>query len=142
MTKKTCKVFVNNEPFLANCGDLLLDSALMNDVDLPHDCRSGACGACRVRLVDGTVFGGQEPGDDLIYACQARIVSDLKIVTEAVPDRLSMAAEVANIVRLAPDVVGLDLALHKPLHHLPGQFCNLQFRGFPSRSYSPTYPME
>jgi NAD(P)H-flavin reductase/ferredoxin len=142
MTKKTCKVLVNDEPFLAKCGDLLLDSALMNDVDLPHDCRSGVCGACRVRLVEGTVFGGQEPGDDIIHACQARIVSDLEIVTEVVPDRLSMSAEVANIVRLGPDVIGLDLALPKPLPYLPGQFCNLQFRGFPARSYSPTYPME
>ena len=52
--KKICKVTVNDEPFLANCGDLLLDWALMNGVDLPHDCRAGICGACKVRLVDGT----------------------------------------------------------------------------------------
>ena len=57
--KKICKVTVNDEPFLANCGDLLLDWALMNGVDLPHDCRSGICGACKVHLVDGKVFGGQ-----------------------------------------------------------------------------------
>ena len=59
--KKICKVTVNDEPFLANCGDLLLDWALMNGVDLPHDCRSGICGACKVHLVDGKVFGGQTP---------------------------------------------------------------------------------
>src|SRR5260370_35749146 len=49
---KICKVTINDEPFLANCGELLLDWALMNGVDLPHDCRSGICGACKVRLVD------------------------------------------------------------------------------------------
>ncbi len=140
--RKTCKVTLNNEPFLANCGDLLLDSALMNGIDLPHDCRSGICGACRVRLVDGRVFGGHQPGDDMIHACQARVVSDLEIATEPVPDQVSMSARVANMVRLAPDVIGVDLELPRPLRYLPGQYCKLQFRGFPARSYSPTYPLE
>jgi 3-phenylpropionate/trans-cinnamate dioxygenase ferredoxin reductase subunit len=140
--RKICKVTLNNEPLLANCGDLLLDWALMNGIDLPHDCRSGICGACRVHLVEGTVFGGHERGDDMIHACQARIVSDLKIVTEAVPESVSLSAEVAGMVRLAPDVVGVDVALPGPLRYLPGQYCKLQFRGFPARSYSPTYPLE
>lgn len=140
--RKICKVTVNDEPYLANCGELLLDWALMNGVDLPHDCRAGVCGACRVRLVDGTVFGGHTPGDEMIHACQARIVSDLAIATEAAPDPVALSARVANIVRLAPDVMGLDVELPKPLDYLPGQFCKLQFRGLPARSYSPTYPLE
>src|SRR5712675_702857 len=140
--RKICKVTLNNEPFLANCGDLLLDWALTSGVDLPHDCRAGVCGACRVRLVEGRVFGGQEPGDDMIHACQARIVSDIAIVTEAVPDQVTMSGQVIDIVRLAPDVIGVDVELPKPLHYLPGQFCKVQFRGFPARSYSPTYPLE
>jgi 3-phenylpropionate/trans-cinnamate dioxygenase ferredoxin reductase subunit len=140
--RKICKVTLNDESFLANCGDLLLDWALTNGVDLPHDCRAGICGACRVRLVEGRVFGGQEQGDDMIHACQARIVSDIEIVTEPVPDQVSMSGKVANIVRLAPDVLGVTVQLPKPLHYFPGQFCKVQFRGFPARSYSPTYPLE
>jgi 3-phenylpropionate/trans-cinnamate dioxygenase ferredoxin reductase subunit len=139
---KICKVTVNEAPYLANCGELLLDWALMNGVELPHDCRAGICGACRVRLVDGQVFGGHEQGEDMIHACQARIVSDIEIVTEAVPDQVTISGEVANIVRLAPDVIGVDVALPKPLDYLPGQYCKLQFRGFPARSYSPSYPLE
>jgi 3-phenylpropionate/trans-cinnamate dioxygenase ferredoxin reductase subunit len=140
--RKICKVTLNNEPFLANCGDLLLDWALTNGIDLPHDCRAGVCGACRVRLVEGRVFGGQEQGDDMIHACQARIVSDLAIVTEPVPDQVSMSGHVTEMVRLAPDVVGVTVELPKPLQYLPGQFSKVQFRGFPARSYSPTYPLE
>lgn len=140
--RKTCTVILNDEPYLANRGDLLLDWALTSGVDLPHDCRSGVCGACRVRLVEGKVFGGHEAGDDMIHACQARIVSDLEIVTETVPDPTSVSARVARIVRLAPDVIGVDLELPRPLRYLPGQYCKLQFRGFPARSYSPTYPLE
>jgi 3-phenylpropionate/trans-cinnamate dioxygenase ferredoxin reductase subunit len=140
--RKICKVTVNDEPFLANCGDLLLDWALTSGIDLPHDCRAGVCGACRVRLVEGRVFGGQEQGDDMIHACQARIVSDIAIVTEAVPDQVTMSGQVIDIVRLAPDVIGVDVELPKPLPYLPGQFCKVQYRGFPARSYSPTYPLE
>jgi len=139
---KICRVTINDEPFLANRGELLLDWALMNGVDLPHDCRSGICGACRVRLVDGQVFGGHSRGDDMIHACQARIVSDLEIAIEAAPEPVALSAEVAQIVQLAPDVVGVDIELPKPLNYLPGQYCKLQFQGFPARSYSPTFPLE
>ena len=113
-----------------------------NGVELPHDCRSGICGSCRVRLVEGKVFGGTEEGSDMIYACQARVVSDMKIVTEPVPETVSISARVAELVRLAPDVVGVCLELPKPMRYFPGQYCKLQFRGFPERSYSPSYPLE
>ena len=140
--RRTCKVTLNKETFHLNCGDLLLDGALLNGVELPHDCRSGVCGACRVKLVDGKVFGGTEHGSDMIHACQARVVSDLQLVKEAVPDPVSISAEVADLVRLAPDVIGVSLELPRQLKHLPGQFCKLQFRGFPARSYSPSYPLK
>jgi NAD(P)H-flavin reductase/ferredoxin len=142
MMRRICKVVLNNEHYLANAGDLLLDWALMNGVELPHDCRAGLCGACRVRLVEGRVFGGHEPGDDMIHACQARIVSDIAIVTEAVPDPVTLSGCVADLVRLAPDIAGVRIDVPKPFAFLPGQFCKLQFRGFPARSYSPTFPLE
>ena len=140
--RKICKVTLDKGAFHANCGDLLLDSALLNGVELPHDCRSGVCGSCRVRLVDGKVFGGTEEGSDMIYACQARVVSDLKLATESLPDTVSLPARVAELTRLAPDVIGVNIELPRPLNYLPGQYCKLQFRGFPERCYSPSYPLE
>jgi 3-phenylpropionate/trans-cinnamate dioxygenase ferredoxin reductase subunit len=142
MMRKICKVTLDKGAFHANAGDLLLDSALLNGVDLPHDCRSGVCGSCRVRLVDGKVFGGTEEGSDMIYACQARVVSDLKLVTEPLPDTVSLPARVAELTRLAPDTIGVNIELPRPLNYLPGQYCKLQFRGFPERCYSPSYPLE
>src|SRR5690348_10299031 len=106
MTRKMCKVTLNRQAFHAHCGDIVLDSALMNGIDLPHDCRSGVCGACRVRLVDGKVFGGTEQGSNMIHACQARIVSDIELVAEPMPETVSMRARVAELTRLAPGVVG------------------------------------
>jgi 3-phenylpropionate/trans-cinnamate dioxygenase ferredoxin reductase subunit len=142
MRKKSCRVTVNNESFTANVGDVLLDGALMNGVDLPHDCRTGICGTCKVRLVEGKVFGGDNDGSDMIHACQARIVSDLTIVTEPVPDPVSAPAQVVHMARLAPDVIGVTMEVERPFDYLPGQYCNVQFRGFPARCYSPTYPLE
>ena len=140
--RKICKVTLNKETFYANVGDLLLDSALVNGVELHHDCRGGICGTCRVRRVDGKVFGGTEDGSDMVYACQARVVSDLELVTEPVPDPITVSAEVSELQRLAADVIGVTLELQRPLQFLPGQYCKLQFRGFPARCYSPTYPLE
>jgi 3-phenylpropionate/trans-cinnamate dioxygenase ferredoxin reductase subunit len=142
MMRKICKVTLDKGAFHANCGDLLLDSALLNGVELPHDCRSGVCGSCRVRLVDGKVFGGTEEGSDMIYACQARVVSDLTLETETLPDTVSLPARVADLTRLASDVIGVNIELPRPLNYLPGQYCKLQFRGFPERCYSPSYPLE
>src|SRR5581483_7030348 len=142
MMRKICKVTVNKETFLAHCGDLLLDSALLNGVEFRHDCRSGVCGACRVRLVEGQVFGGTEEGSEMIHACQARVVSDLRLVSEPVPDTVSMPARLAGLSRLGGDVIGVTVELPRPLDYLPGQFCKLQFRGFPERCYSPSYPLE
>src|SRR5947209_6527270 len=142
MMKKICQVTLNGKSFPAKCGDILLDAALLNGVELVHDCRSGICGACRVRLVKGRVFGGQNDDDETIHACQARLVSDIEIETERTLDQSSTSARVSAIVPLAPDVFGVDLELAKPFLHLPGQFCKLQFFGFPARNYSPSYPLE
>ncbi len=139
---RICHILLNDERYLAHAGDLLLDWALMNGVELPHDCRAGMCGACRVRLVEGRVFGGHEPGDDMIHACQARIVSDIAIVTEDMPAPVTLSGRVAGVARLASDIAGVTIEVPKPLAFLPGQFCKLQFRGYPARSYSPTFPLE
>src|ERR1700748_2014088 len=112
---KLCRVKLNDEKYLANAREVRLDWALARGIDMPHDCRAGVCGACRVRLVEGQVFGGQQPGDDMIHACQARIVSDVAIETEAVPDQVTMPARVVNMTRLASEIVGVDLELPKPL---------------------------
>ena len=138
---KFCKVSVNGLSFLARRGDLLLDAALSNNVDLPHDCRSGICGACRVRVLEGRVFGGPDDDGDIVHACQSRVISDLKIATETMPEARSIAGRVKTIIPLAHDIVGVSLELPKPLSFLPGQYCNLQLRGFPARSFSPTFPL-
>jgi NAD(P)H-flavin reductase len=64
------------------------------------------------------------------------------VVSEPMPETISLPARVAELTQLAPDVIGVGLELPRPLPHLPGQYCKLQFRGFPERCYSPSYPLE
>lgn len=138
---KYCNVTVNDLTFLARRGDLLLDAALSNNVDLPHDCRSGVCGACRVQLVEGRVFGNTDDGSGLVHACQSRVVTDLRIVTEKMPEILSVPGRVKSLTPVARDIVSVRLELSKPLKFLAGQYCKVLFRGFPARSFSPTFPL-
>ena len=140
--RKPCKVTLDGDTFYVNYGDLLLDGALLSGVELRHDCRSGSCGTCQLRLVGGKVYGGTEGGGDGVLACQARVVSDIRLETDSVPEPVSRSACVAALDRLAPDVIGVTLRLQESFDHFPGQYCKLQFRGYPERSYSPTCPLE
>src|SRR5690242_21633384 len=47
-------------PYTTLFRSILLDGAINSGVDLPHDCRSGICGSCKVTVVDGKLFGGME----------------------------------------------------------------------------------
>jgi ferredoxin len=57
MMAKSCKVVVNGEEFAVHRGDLQIDAALMNGIDITHDCRSWHSGTCRDRVDEGRVFG-------------------------------------------------------------------------------------
>src|SRR5215211_1902183 len=58
----------------------ILDAALASGVDYPHGCRSGRCGACKTRLLNGDVemlahtrfaLSDAERQDGYILACRA-----------------------------------------------------------------------
>jgi NAD(P)H-flavin reductase/ferredoxin len=140
--RKTCRVSINDQVFSVARGDVLLDAALKDGVDIPYDCRSGHCGICRVRVLDGLAVGGEcrEPG--IVRACQSRIMSDLDLKIESLPDVQTVGGRVSAIKRRAPDVVELKIEPSEPLIYLPGQYLRVQFRGFPARCYNPTASME
>ena len=139
---KICQVEINGESFVARQGELLLDAALMNGIDLPHDCRSGYCGTCRVRVLSGHTFGGASTDPGVVHACQCRIVSDLAIAVDEMPETMETQGQLRELNRIAPDVFEVAVETAEPLTHLPGQYVNFQFRGFPARHYSPTAPLD
>jgi 3-phenylpropionate/trans-cinnamate dioxygenase ferredoxin reductase subunit len=94
-----------------------------------------------VRVVDGLMLGGEygEPG--AVRACQSRILSDVRLEIEAVPEVVTTAGRVAAIQKRASDVVEVCIEPAQPFLYLPGQYVRAQFRGYPARCYSPTVSM-
>jgi NAD(P)H-flavin reductase/ferredoxin len=140
--RKSCRVHINEQGFTAQRGEVLLDAALGNGVDMPHDCRAGQCGTCKVKVVNGMTIGGEceEPG--VVKACQARIITDLHVAVEPVPEVLATRGTVIGIRPLAPDVMEVSIRPHEEIVYLPGQYYRFQFRGYPGRYFSPTAPMD
>jgi ferredoxin-nitrite reductase len=70
-------------------GDLLLDVAEFNGVNIPNSCRSGSCGTCKCKLEEGSVSMDNEDGlspADLvmgnILTCVGHIQSN-KVILDA-----------------------------------------------------------
>lgn len=140
--RKICRVTINDQVFEAYRGDLLLEAARRDGIEIPYDCDSGKCGACRVRVLDGLAVGGECRERGTVRACQARIMSDLDLRIETLPQVQTVTGRVRAIRRRAADVVELKIEPSDPIMYLPGQFLHVQFRGFPTRCYNPTAPMD
>jgi 3-phenylpropionate/trans-cinnamate dioxygenase ferredoxin reductase subunit len=86
----------------------------------------------------GITIGGEAGQSRMVYACQARVLSDLHVEFDKVPPPLHVNAIVEDVAELAADVVEVSIKPLAPIDPLPGQYCRFAFRGFPSRAYSPT----
>lgn len=67
-------------------GRIVLDVAEAAGLDLPYECRSGVCGRCKVRLLDGEVrhdaadaLTASDRTAGIILACQARCLGDIVV---------------------------------------------------------------
>jgi len=131
-------VSIKGRTFRVRAGDVLLDGALANGVDIPHDCRAGTCGTCMVQVVKGQTVCGETHTQGMVHACQARVVSDLEVEMEDVPEIDTTRARLTGLRELAPDILELAIAPEKEITYLPGQYFRFAFNGFPARAYSPT----
>src|SRR5579864_3814527 len=135
-------VTVRGRTFRVRAGDVLLDGALANGVDIPHDCRAGTCGTCMVQVVKGQTVCGETHTHGMVHACQARVVSDLEVAMEDVPEIDTTRARLAGLRELAPDIVELAIAPEREIAYLPGQYFRFAFNGFPARAYSATASLD
>jgi 3-phenylpropionate/trans-cinnamate dioxygenase ferredoxin reductase subunit len=136
------QITIDGNSFRARRGELLLDAALSNGIDLPYDCRAGHCGTCCVRLVSGQVRGGEGAGPGIVHACQCRIVDDVVIEKSAPSGVRTVGGVVSSLRSLSSDVVEVGITTDRALPHHAGQYVQVRFNGYPSRPFSLTHPLQ
>ena len=136
--------------FTANDGETVLAAAARQNLNLPHSCKSGACGQCKAELVSGYIQMGEhseqalseaEKAQGKILMCCTTAQSDISINipgynANALPVR-TLPARIESMV-FKHDVALLKLALPKapPFAFYAGQYIDLLLPGNVSRSYS------
>lgn len=138
----------------ANVGETVADAAYRQGINIPLDCRDGACGTCKCFAEAGRYDLGQEYIDDALTAdeaaqgfvltCQMRALSDCVVRVPASSEVCRTApslfdARISAVRQLSESTIALSLkgeALGK-LAFLPGQYVNLGVPGSEqSRAYS------
>src|SRR3954470_11765152 len=106
---KTLQVVINGRSITARHGELLLDAALSNGIDLPYDCRAGHCGTCCVRLVSGEVRGGEGSEPGIVHACQCQIVGDAVLEKDQPSSVRTVEGVVSSLRPLSRDVMEVSI---------------------------------
>lgn len=138
-----------------NDNEKLADAAYRQKVNIPLDCRDGACGTCRGLCESGQyemppesyIEDALEPQDaqaGYVLACQMRPTSDCVVRIPATSSACktgvhSFPGKIAAVEALSPSTFRFTVALDAPdsLDFLPGQYVNVTVPGTDqTRSYS------
>lgn len=137
----------------AKATETVADAAYRQGVNLPLDCRDGACGTCKCFAESGRYEMGEyiddalsetEARDGFVLTCQMRAQGDcvVRVPASSAVCRTQQAkfeAAISRVEQLSPSTISLSLrgeALNR-LAFLPGQYVNLQVPGSTqTRAYS------
>ncbi len=145
-------ILPSGHQFSVEAGQTVLEAALDAGFALPYGCRNGACGACKGKVLAGTVEHGEhqesalsaeEARQGLALFCSARPISDLSIesreigAAKDIPVK-TLPCRVERMERLAHDVMGLWLKLpsSERMQFLPGQYIDFLLKDGKRRSFS------
>lgn len=140
--QRSHNIVVKGQAFSALSGEGLLDSALANGVSIPYNCRAGHCGTCKVRILEGSVKGGESGEDGIVHACQSKICGDVVVEPAEASTIKTTNGTVAFLRRPGSDVFEIGINTEQAIPYLPGQFILVQFAGFPARNFSLTMPLK
>ncbi|PYY87160.1 NADH oxidase [Pseudomonas sp. TKO26] len=138
----------------ANPGETLADAAYRQGINIPLDCRDGACGTCKCLAEAGRYELGEDYIEDALSAdeaaqgfvltCQMRALSDCVVRVPASSQvcragQGSFQASISAVRQLSASTIALSIkgeALNQ-LAFLPGQYVNLGVPGSEqTRAYS------
>lgn len=131
--------------------ELVADAAYRAKINIPLDCRDGACGTCKCHCESGTYTQGvyiedaltdEEASQGYILTCQMKPASDcvIRIPASSAACKTEVAthsATLTEIDRNSPTTVSFKLEADKAISFLPGQYVNLVVPGTQeTRAYS------
>lgn len=138
----------------ATADETVADAAYRQGINIPLDCRDGACGTCKCLAESGRYDLGEEYIEDAlseeevtqgyVLTCQMRAESDCVVRVPASSDvckteQASFDAEISDVRVLSQSTIALSIkgeALTR-LAFLPGQYVNLKVPGSDqTRAYS------
>ena len=142
--------FIGCEP-----NEKVADAAYRQQINIPLDCRDGACGTCRCHCESGSydmpessyvedALTPEEAAEGHVLTCQMKPTSDcvIKVPSSSAACKIgvdSFDGAVAEVQRLSASTFGLSIRLDQPekLGFLPGQYMNVQVPGTElTRAYS------
>ncbi len=153
MAGKTIVIKQTRDRIQAVDGQNILQAALEHGISYPHGCRTGVCGGCKSRLVQGEVemleysrfaLTEEQKARGLILACRAIPKTDVAVgwigtddVRGLIPSR-QLTGTVSCIKDLTHDIrlVRIRLDDGEPLTFFAGQYADIKFGQAPVRSYS------
>jgi len=135
--------------------ETLSDAAYRQQINIPLDCRDGACGTCRGLCESGQydlpassyiedALTAEEAAQGYVLACQTRPRSDCVIRVPASSAACKTGVTrfegaIASVARLSDSTIGfsIDVEDAASLDFLPGQYVNVEIPGSDlTRSYS------
>lgn len=135
----------------SRAGETVADAAYRAGLNIPLDCRDGACGTCKCRVESGAYDGGSyiedalteaEAASGLALACQARPESDLVVAIPVASSACKIRPQTVEttlraVTRLSPTTLAFTLEKPTGFAFLPGQYVNLRIPGMEQhRAYS------
>ncbi|OCP19226.1 MULTISPECIES: 2Fe-2S iron-sulfur cluster-binding protein [unclassified Ensifer] len=153
MTAKLVDIRPARTSLEVQVGQTILDAALAAGIPYPHGCKSGRCGSCKSRLVEGEVeqlqhsrfaLTDEEKADGLILACRALPITSTAVAwlgsddNDAVQPPRRLKGIVTNLDDLTHDIKFVRITMEDGpcLRFAAGQYAQLSFDGAPARSYS------
>src|SRR6478736_8489352 len=133
--------------------EVVADASYRQRINIPLDCRDGACGTCKSFCESGSYDGGdyiedaltdEEADEGYVLTCQMVPESDLILRIPATSDvaKTSIAThggEVTHVDRVSDTAIAFGVKVDNPsaLAFLPGQYVNIQVPGTDqTRSFS------
>ncbi len=133
-------------------GETLLEAGLRAGLDLPYECRNGACGVCLCTVQHGSVDHGayqrnaltetlRAQGQTLLCCATPRSNVTIEIVRARDPNRSTLQrydGRVKSLERLSPELIRLSVALAdgERIRFSAGQYVNIILPDGQRRAYS------